>query len=132
MRTGDGSLALLGFGQMLKATRAAAEILAAEGIEATVYDPRVVAPLDPVMIEDLAGHGAVVTVEDGLKIGGAGAGVRAVLGDRDTDCRVRVLGIPTEFIPHGDPDEIHAAYGLDGPGIAAQARASSARSSPQR
>ena len=122
VRSGDGSVALLGFGQMLPATVAAADILGAEGINATVYDPRVVTPLDPAMIDDIAGHGAVVTIEDGLRIGGAGAGVRDALGDRDADCRIRVLGIPTEFVPHGNPDEIHAGFGLDGPGIAASVR----------
>ncbi len=122
IRTGDGSVALLGFGQMLGATLAAADQLGAEGIDATVYDPRVVTPLDQEMIDDIAGHRTVVTIEDGLRIGGAGAGVRDALGNRDADCRMRVLGIPTEYVPHGDPDDIHAGFGLDGPGIAASVR----------
>lgn len=122
VRNGDGSVALVGFGQMLGATNAAADLLAAEGIDATVYDPRVVMPLDPAMIDDLAAHDMVITVEDGLRVGGAGAGVREALSDRDADCRVRVLGVPTEYVPHGNPDEIHAGFGLDGPGIAATVR----------
>jgi 1-deoxy-D-xylulose-5-phosphate synthase len=122
IRTGDGSVALLGFGQMLGATLAAADQLGAEGIDATVYDPRVVTPLDQEMIDDIAGHRTVVTIEDGLRIGGAGAGVRDALGNRDADCRMRVLGIPTEYVPHGNPDDIHAGFGLDGPGIAASVR----------
>jgi 1-deoxy-D-xylulose-5-phosphate synthase len=122
VRAGDGSVALLGFGQMLPAAIAAADLLAADGIAATVYDPRVVSPLDPDMIDDIATHATVVTVEDGLRIGGAGAGVRDALGNRDADCRMRVLGVPTEYIPHGHPDEIHAGFGLDGPGIAASVR----------
>lgn len=122
VRNGDGSVALVGFGQMLGATNAAADLLAAEGIDATVYDPRVVMPLDPAMVDDLAAHDMVITVEDGLRVGGAGAGVREALSDRDADCRVRVLGVPTEYVPHGNPDEIHAGFGLDGPGIAATVR----------
>ena len=47
---------------------------------------------------------------------------RDALGERGAGCRVRVLGIPTEYIPHGDPDEIHARFGLDGSGIAASVR----------
>ncbi|MEM7141179.1 MAG: 1-deoxy-D-xylulose-5-phosphate synthase [Actinomycetota bacterium] len=120
--TGDGSVALLGFGQMLPAVQGAAEILASEGIDATVYDPRLVVPLDTDMIDDVADHQLVVTVEDGLRIGGAGAGVRDALGERGADCRVRVLGVPTEYVPHGDADTIHAGFGLDAAGIAASVR----------
>ena len=123
IRSGDGRVAVLGFGQMLPAATKAAEILAAEGIEVTLYDPRVVLPLDADMIDDAATHDCVVTIEDGLRIGGAGAEVRDALGERGASCRVRVLGIPTEFISHDDPDVIHARYGLDGDGIAASVRA---------
>ena len=122
VRTGDGTVALLGFGQMLPAVVAAAERLAADGIDATVYDPRVVIPLDPAMIDELAAHERVVTVEDGLRIGGAGAAVRDALGNRDAACRIRVLGVPTEYVPHGHPDDIHAGFGLDADGIATSVR----------
>ena len=57
-----------------------------------------------------------------LRIGGAGAGVRDALGERDAHCRVRVLGVPTEYVPHGNPDDIHAGFGLDAVGIAASVR----------
>ena len=123
IRSGDGRVALLGFGQMLGAVTAAADLLSAEGIEATVYDPRAVVPLDPAMIDDIATHDVVVTVEDGLRIGGAGAAVRDTLGDRDTTCRIRVLGIPVEYVPHADPDTIHSRFGLDAQGVATEVRA---------
>jgi len=122
IRSGDRSVALLGFGQMLSATLGAADLLADDGIDATVYDPRVVTPLDPAMIDDIADHRLVVTIEDGLRIGGAGAAVRDALGERDADCRIRVLGVPTEYVPHGNPDDIHAGFGLDAAGIAASVR----------
>ncbi len=122
LRSGDGRVAILGFGQMLPAATAAADLLAEQGVSCTLYDPRVVQPLNPAMIDDIAGHDLVVTIEDGLRIGGAGAGVRDALGERGADCRIRVLGVPTEYIPHGNPDVIHAGFGLDGPGIAASVR----------
>lgn len=121
-REGDGRVALVGFGQMFGAVREAADLLGAEGIGATVYDPRVVVPLDQTMIDDLANHDLVVTVEDGLRVGGAGAEVRSALGDRDTDCCVRVLGIPVEYVSHAHPDDIHARFGLDPKGIHAEVR----------
>ena len=53
----------------------AAALLAADGIEATVWDPRVVKPLDPEMLDDVARFDHVVTVEDGLREGMRGAGL---------------------------------------------------------
>ena len=122
LQQGDGSVCLLGFGQMLRYCQEAAEILAAEGIHSTVWDPRVVTPLDPAMLDDACGHRVVVSIEDGLRIGGAGAAVRDALGEIDADCRLRVLGVPVEYVPHGTPREIHAGFGLDGAGIAASVR----------
>ena len=122
IKTGDGRVALVGFGQMLPAAIGAAELLAADGINVTIYDPRVVQPLDPSMIDDLATHDIVVSIEDGLRVGGAGAGVRDALGERDADCRLRVLGIPVEYVPHGHPDDLHAGFGLDAVGIANSVR----------
>lgn len=122
IKTGDGRVALVGFGQMLPAAIGAAELLAADGINVTIYDPRVVQPLDPSMIDDLTTHEIVMSIEDGLRVGGAGAGVRDALGERDADCRLRVLGIPTEYVPHGHPDDIHAGFGLDAVGIANSVR----------
>ena len=122
VKTGDGRVALVGFGQMLPAAIGAAELLAADGINVTIYDPRVVQPLDPSMIDDLATHDIVVSIEDGLRVGGAGAGVRDALGERDANCRLRVLGIPVEYVPHGHPDDLHAGFGLDPVGIANSVR----------
>jgi len=119
IREGDGTVALLGFGQMLPAVMDAADRLAQQGIHCSVYDPRLVSPLDPAMIDDLATHQLVVTAEDGLRIGGAGAGVRDALGERGAECQISVLGIPTEYVPHDQADALHAKFGLDGPGIAA-------------
>ena len=122
VKTGEGRVALVGFGQMLPAAIGAAELLAADGINVTIYDPRVVQPLDPSMIDDLATHDIVVSIEDGLRVGGAGAGVRDALGERDAGCRLRVLGVPIEYVPHGHPDDLHAGFGLDAVGIANSVR----------
>ena len=113
---------LIGVGKMLATAMEAAERLADEGIDATVWDPRVVRPLDDAMIADAAGHSLVVTIEDGLRDGGAGAGIRDAIEDVTGDCRVRVLGIPTRFIPQGKPDVILAGMGLDADGIVAEVR----------
>ncbi len=122
VKSGGPEVCLLGFGKMLASCEGAAEILAAEGIEATVWDPRVVTPLDPEMLENAATHQLVISVEDGLRIGGAGAAVRDALSEHDANCRLRVLGVPTAYIPHGKPDTILSELGLDAPGVAATAQ----------
>jgi 1-deoxy-D-xylulose-5-phosphate synthase len=122
VRDGDGSVCVLAVGKMLEAAESAAEILAADGVDATVWDVRVVRPLDPAMIADAGRHRLVVTVEDGLRTGGAGSLIVDAIADL-TETRVSppvlVLGVPTSYIPHGPVDAILTQLGLDGPGIAA-------------
>ena len=115
---------ILAVGKMLAAAREAAEALAAEGIDATVWDVRVV-PLDPEMLADAAEHPVVLTAEDGVREGGVGS----MIADAVSRCgqgrppQVRVLGTPIEFIQHGKPDQILADLGLDADGLAREARA---------
>ena len=72
VRKGDGSVCILAVGKMLEPAEEAAGLLADEGVEATLWDVRVVRPLDPVMVTDAGEHAFVVTVEDGIRNGGAG------------------------------------------------------------
>jgi 1-deoxy-D-xylulose-5-phosphate synthase len=112
----------LAVGKMLGAAREAADALAEEGIDATVWDVRVV-PLDASMLDDAAEHPIVITAEDGIRDGGVGSLIADALARRDGPApRVRVLGTPTQFIPHGKPDLILADLGLDGAGLTAEAR----------
>ena len=123
VREGSGdSLCLIGVGKMLAAAREAADLLAADGIDATVWDPRVVKPLDQAMLDDAAKHDLVVTVEDGFREGGAGTGIETALRDQRAACRVEVLGVPVDYIPHASPDVILSRLGLDAEGIAAAVR----------
>jgi 1-deoxy-D-xylulose-5-phosphate synthase len=115
---------ILAVGKMLPAARAAADELAAEGIDATVWDVRVLPP-DEEMLVDAAAHPVVVTVEDGYREGGAGSLIATRLADLDehgTTPRVVNLGVPVRFIQHGSPDKILTELGLDGAGIAGAVR----------
>ncbi|HAM02829.1 MAG TPA: 1-deoxy-D-xylulose-5-phosphate synthase [Acidimicrobiaceae bacterium] len=119
---GDGSVCLLAVGKMVEAAEEAAGKLAGDGIDATVWDVRVVSPADPEMLSDAAAHGLVVTVEDGVRAGGAGTFLVDAMRSCTTDlplAPVRVLGIPRAYVPQGRPDAILTELGLDGPGIAA-------------
>jgi 1-deoxy-D-xylulose-5-phosphate synthase len=118
---------LLAVGKMVDAAEQAADELAAEGVSATIWDVRAVKPLDPRMILDAGRHPLVITIEDGIRDGGAGAAMAdavstAALDDGRVGPPVRVLGIPVAYIPQGKPDDILRGLGLDGPGVAREAR----------
>ncbi len=121
-RRGDGSMCLLAVGRMLEAALKAADQLATDGIDVTVWDARSCAPLDPAMIADAAGHAAVITIEDGIRDGGIGMAMFDQIGVISPELPVEVLGVPIQFIPHGDPKRILAHFGLDAAGIVATAR----------
>ncbi|MGH1506324.1 MAG: 1-deoxy-D-xylulose-5-phosphate synthase [Acidimicrobiales bacterium] len=116
---------LIGIGKMLAAATEAAETLAAEGIEATVWDPRCVKPLDETMLDDARAHQAVVTIEDGLTDGGVGSRISLELAAAPVE--VEVLGVPTRYLPHAKPDVILGELGLDAEGVADAARRALAR-----
>jgi len=115
---------LLGAGKMLAVASSAASLLAAEGVSATVWDPRLVRPLDPALLEDAARHTLVVTVEDGFAEGGFGTAVRTALAESSPDTRVEVLGVPVGHHTHGRPDDLLASFGLDAEGVAERVRGS--------
>lgn len=112
---------LIGIGKMFATAVEAADLLTSEGVTCTVWDPRVVKPLDPVMISDAARHSLVVTIEDGLREGGIGQSIRDRIAE-STTTPVVVLGIPTVHITHGGVDQILSDYGLDASGIASMAK----------
>ena len=118
----EGSeVCFIGVGKMLAVVREAADVLEGEGVSCSVWDPRVVRPLDPVMISDAARHDLVVTVEDGLRDGGIGQAIRDQVS-ASTSTPVVVLGVPTIHIPHGKPAEILSMLGLDAVGVVAEVK----------
>ena len=122
----DGhDICILAVGKMREAAEEAAAALAVDGIEATVWDVRVV-PLDPDMLADAARHPVVLTAEDGIRHGGVGAMIADAISQLDSGGsppRVRVLGTPVAYIPHAKPAAILAELGLDGAGLEGEARA---------
>jgi 1-deoxy-D-xylulose-5-phosphate synthase len=129
VRTGR-DVCILAVGKMLAPARAAAEELASShGLEAAVWDVRLVKPLDEEMLAEAATYPRVVTIEDGYREGGAGSAIADQLAEiaaerEDGDGPpVTVLGVPVRFIPHGKPDDILASMGLDAAGIATTVRA---------
>jgi len=116
-----GEVALLSLGTRLAECLAAAELLAARGISATVADARFAKPLDERLILDLAaGHAVLVTVEEG-SIGGFGAAVGQLLawrGALDGRLKFRPMTLPDLFIDHDEPARQYATAGLTAERIA--------------
>ena len=117
-REGKG-VAILAFGTLLTPA-----LKAAESLGATVANMRWAKPLDLDLLRELAAsHDALVTVEEGCTMGGAGSAVLEALQAEGLNMPVLVLGLPDEFIEHGDPAKLLAMVGLDAQGIEASVRA---------
>jgi 1-deoxy-D-xylulose-5-phosphate synthase len=106
-------VAILAFGTLLYPA-----LEAAERLDATVANMRFVKPLDTALVEELARtHEGIVTVEEGCVAGGAGAAVMEALHAAGLKTPVLALGLPDEFIEHGDPAKLLSMLGLDAAGI---------------
>jgi 1-deoxy-D-xylulose-5-phosphate synthase len=118
-----GDVALLALGSLVAPALAAADLLAADGISATVVNARFVAPLDERTVTGLARSvGRLVTIEENVPMGGFGSAVHECL-DRNGLSATPMLRIalPETFVAHGKRDELLQKVGLDGPGIAKRA-----------
>lgn len=108
-------IAILAFGTLLYPA-----LTAAESLDATVVNMRWAKPLDVELLLKVAGtHDAIVTLEEGAVMGGAGSAVLEALQAAHVQRPVLQLGLPDRFIEHGDPGKLLASIGLDAPGIAA-------------
>ncbi|WP_022880875.1 1-deoxy-D-xylulose-5-phosphate synthase [Gryllotalpicola ginsengisoli] len=90
----------------------AAELLSAQGIGSTVVDPRWVVPIPRSIVALSAEHRIVITIEDGIRVGGIGTRLRQDLRAAGIDTAVDELGLPDDFLAHGTRDEILAQAGL--------------------
>ena len=123
------AIAILSYGTRLQECLKAADMLAAQGLSATVADARFAKPLDEALIAQLAkNHEVLITIEEGAK-GGFGAFVLHSLAERglldpisnSRGLRVRTLTLPDVFQDHDSPEKMYEAAGLDARSIAASA-----------
>ena len=111
-RQGTG-LALLAFGTLLYPA-----LQAADKLGATVVNMRWVKPLDiELLLQVAASHEALVTLEEGAVMGGAGSAVGEALQAAGVLKPLLQLGLKDEFTEHGDPAKLLAQQGLDAAGI---------------
>ncbi|MDP9109008.1 MAG: 1-deoxy-D-xylulose-5-phosphate synthase [Pseudomonadota bacterium] len=115
VRRQGARIAILAFGTMV-----APSLVAAASINATVANMRFIKPLDVELVRQLAStHEALVTVEEGAVMGGAGAAVAEALAAAGITVPILHLGLPDRFVDHGDTATLLAECGLDAAGIAA-------------
>ncbi len=113
-RQGQG-IAVLVFGTLLYPA-----LKAAESLNLTVVNMRWAKPLDVDLLADVAAsHEALVTLEEGALMGGAGDAVLEALQTLGLIKPVLSLGVGDQLTEHGDPVHLLAELGLDAPGIAA-------------
>ncbi len=111
-------IAILAFGSMLHPA-----LQAAEQLDASVVNMRFVKPIDTQIIIDMANsHDAIVTIEEGCIMGGAGSAVMEALAQAGLCKPTLMLGLPDRFIDHGDPALLLAQCGLNAQGIEASIR----------
>jgi len=103
---------IVSVGPMAELALAVAERLAAQGIGATVVDPRWVVPVPGSVISLAREHRIVATLEDGIRVGGIGTRIRQDLRAADVDTALTELGLPDEFLQHASREEILEQVGL--------------------
>lgn len=118
VRDGAEDVLIVGIGPFAHLAVEVATRLRAQGIGATVVDPRWVIPVQPSIIELAASHRLVITLEDGIRVGGIGTRVRQVLREAGVDTAVDELGVPDEFIAHATREQILDDAGLTAAKIA--------------
>jgi len=129
-RTGDGvdvlredpthDVLLVSVGAMATLALDVAERLAASGIGCTVVDPRWVIPVAASLVDFARDHRIVVSIEDGIRVGGVGTRIRQELRQAGVDTGVDELGLPDEFLEHDTRGNILTRVGLTPDAIAAK------------
>ncbi|MDO5066256.1 MAG: 1-deoxy-D-xylulose-5-phosphate synthase [Propionibacteriaceae bacterium] len=116
----DARVLVIGYGQFAGMALEVASRLAAEGVAADVADPLWCLPIAQPLIDQARAHDLVVTLEDGLLVGGLGERLRGLLSDRAPQTRVLCFGVEQRFLPHGSRDQVLEELGLTAKNIARQ------------
>lgn len=116
LRREGSRVALLAFGTLV----APAAVLAEE-FDCTLVNMRFVKPLDTGLIDSLAAsHELLITLEENVVAGGAGAAVLEYLSTTDQQVAVKLVGLPDAFVNHGSREELLADCRLDVDGLREQ------------
>ena len=127
-RTSDGvdvlredsakDVVIVAVGAMAPLALDVAERLSTSGIGCTVVDPRWVVPVANSIVDFARDHRLVISIEDGIRVGGIGTRIRQVLRQHGVDTGVDELGLPDEFLEHDSRGNILSRVGLSADAIA--------------
>jgi 1-deoxy-D-xylulose-5-phosphate synthase len=109
---GQKDVLIVAVGQMAEMAIDVADRLAAQGIGATVADPRWVVPVPHGVIDLAAQHRIVAVIEDGIRVGGIGTRIRQDLREAGVDTALTEIGLPDEFLAHGSRQQVLERVGL--------------------
>ena len=116
-------ITFIGCGEAVAPALAAADLLAADGIECRVISMHTIKPLDEaVVLQAAAETRAVITVEEHSVNGGLGEACASLLLQSGTHTRFKIVGFPDDHTVTGSQSEIFGHYGIDGPGLAVTAK----------
>ncbi len=118
LQSASKDVLLVGVGSMAKIALQVSNLLSAQGIGSTVIDPRWVVPVAQSVIELAAKHRLVVTIEDGIRVGGIGTRIRQAMRAAQVDTALNEIGLPDEFLEHATREEILERVGLSPQAIA--------------
>jgi len=118
-RGDDEDVLVVAIGSFAEMAVDIARLLRERGVGATVVDPRWAIPVQPSVVALAARHRLVITLEDGIRVGGVGTRVRQVLREAGIDTAVDELGLPGEFLHHASREQILEDAGLTAEKIAA-------------
>ncbi len=109
---------IVAVGPMARIALKVSKLLHSQGIGATVIDPRWVVPVPESVVSLAADYRLVVSIEDGVRVGGIGTRIRQDLREAGVDTAVTEIGLPDEFLAHGDRSDILASVRLTATDIA--------------
>jgi 1-deoxy-D-xylulose-5-phosphate synthase len=110
----EDEIALFAFGSMVKTAKEARDELKKIGYNCTLINARFAKPFDEEKIKELAAeHKLIVTLEEGVRLGGLGERVANFVSEKNLDVKVEIIAIPDEYVEHGNVDILKKEVGVD-------------------
>ena len=113
----EDEIAILAIGSMVKTGLAVYEKLKSEGYKCSLCNARFVKPIDTKMVEKASRHKLVVTLEENVLSGGFGEKVCNYMKDNQCTSTLLMVGIPDEYVEHGNVDQLRKDIGIDADSI---------------
>ena len=110
----EDEIALFAFGSMVKTAKEARDELKKIGYNCSLINARFAKPFDEEKIKELAEeHKLIVTLEEGVRLGGLGERVKNFVAEKNLDVKVEIIAIPDEYVEHGNVDILKKEVGVD-------------------